>query len=126
MNTTIKLLGAVAICGFLSHPVLSDPQTNVHSRRPSTGVLPAVEGVGSLTISGGGYWHKKTYDGGEQPSVGAYDNAGNILPDGFYRYEFRSSPQLSESKPGLGTGRAQSGELVRGQFEISGGAIIFR
>ena len=126
MNSTVKLLSAVAFCGLLAQPVLSDPQRNVHSRQPSTGVLPAVDGAGSLTISGGGYWHKETYDDGEQPSVGAYDNAGNILPDGFYRYEFRSSPQLSESKPGLGKGRTQAGELVRGQFEISGGAIIFR
>ena len=133
MNSTVKLLSAVAFCGLLAQPVLSDPQRNVHSRQPSTGVLPAVDGVGSLTISGGGYWHKETYEDGEQPSVDAYDEVGNILPDGLYRYEFRSSPQLSESEAsaqgnsafGLAKGRAQAGELVRGQFEISGGAIIF-
>ena len=100
MNPTVKLLGAVVFCGLLAQSVLSDPQMNSKSRQLSTGILPAVEGVGSLTISGGEYWHKETYEDGEQASVGAYDDAGNILPDGFYRYEFRSSPLHLSQNPG--------------------------
>ena len=134
MDYTAKFFCSIALCGLLSTAVLADTQANLQVRQPSTGVLPVVVGVGSLTVSGGGYWHKTIYEEGEQPSLDAYDNAGQLLPDGSYRYEFRSSPQSSESEAlasgnsafGLAKGKKHAGELVQGQFEISEGSIIFR
>lgn len=125
---------ALALSSCFSVSVSADPQEGIPDRKRSTGVLPVVEGAGSLTVSGGEYWHKEIYEDGEQPSIVAYDDSGQMLPDGHYRYEFKSSPNTPASDAvspgnsafGLSKAKGQRGEIARGQFEISGGEIIFR
>jgi hypothetical protein len=128
----MRVFCGAALCGLLSQVVLANPHTEMPARQPSTGTLPVVHGVGSLTISGDAYWHEDTYADGEQPSLSPYDEAGQLLPDGRYRFEFRSTPQASELKSGsagvpgldLSSGE-QHGQTVRGQFEMRGGQMIF-
>ena len=106
-----------------------------------SGELPVVVGTGSLTVAGQGYWHREVYEGGESPSLSAYDNNGAVLPDGVYRYEFRSVPdsagashrQKSLTKAegnsegaSLRRGNAKGVNTVSGLFEIQDGQIIYR
>jgi hypothetical protein len=125
-----KVLTGLGLFSLLSMSVLADSQNTMLERKPSTGVLPTVVGAGSLTVSGGDYWHKEIYEDGEQPHLSAYDTSGRVLSDGFYRYEFRSSPQeaaeTGESAFSLSNSKQQQGETVRGQFEIVGGQMVFK
>ena len=103
------------------------------------GELPVVVGTGSLTVAGQGYWYRKVYEGGESPSLSAFDNNGAQLPDGVYRYEFRSIPEGAGASPrqqnltraegrGLsrGEGKGKGVNTVSGRFEVQGGEIIYR
>jgi hypothetical protein len=124
-----KVLTGLGLFSLLSMSVLADSQNTMLERKPSTGVLPTVVGAGSLTVSGGDYWHKDIYENGEQPQLSTYDTSGQVLPDGFYRYEFRSSPQeaaTGESAFSLSNSKQQQGETVRGQFEVVGGQVVFK
>jgi hypothetical protein len=129
MKTSNKLACIAALTALISISGLAGA-LELPEKQPSTGVLPIVEGVGSLTVSGGGYWHKDIYEDGEQPHLSAYDTSGRVLSDGFYRYEFRSSPQeaaeTGESAFSLSNSKQQQGETVRGQFEIVGGQMVFK
>jgi hypothetical protein len=104
-----------------------------------SGHLPVVVGKGSLTVAGQGYWYRETYESGASPSISAYDNAGNVLPDGMYRYEFRSFPTSADASPrqqnldrtegkGIshGRGKAKGVNTVSGRFEVKGGEVLFR
>ena len=104
---------------------------------PANGELPVVNGKGSLTIAGEGYWHRDTYQNGDHPSLSAYDNAGQLLPDGSYQYEFRSFPEGAGSSPrqrevlraegrGVrqGKGKSQVANRLSGSFEVQGGQLI--
>ena len=108
-------------------------------RDQSTGELPVVAGKGSLTVAGEGYWHRDIYQDGEQPSLSAYDNTGQLLPDGEYRYEFRSFPDGAGSSPqqqdlmrnqgigiSQGKGKAQPPSTRAGSFEVHGGQLILQ
>ena len=108
-------------------------------RDQSTGELPLVAGKGSLTVAGDGYWHRDMYQDGEHPSLSAYDNTGQLLPDGVYRYEFRSFPEGAGSSPmqqellraegrGISEGRGKSRppNTQYGSFEVQGGQLILR
>jgi hypothetical protein len=102
--------------------------------------FPVVQGKGVLTVVGEGYGHRDILEDGEQPSLSAYGSSGDPLPDGFYRYEFRSFPEGTDSSPrqqsyqqpegkAVGYGKRKSkGEgvsTVSGRFEIQGGELIF-
>ena len=97
--------------------------------------LPVVQGQGSLTVSGDGYWHRDTYGSGEQPVLSAYTSDGQQLPDGEYRYELRMVPgntgsaarqqDVLRGKSGeSGFNKQQPVPTISGQFEIQGGQVI--
>lgn len=102
--------------------------------------LPVVKGKGIFKIVGEGYGRRVVLEDGEQPSLSAYDASGAPLPDGDYRYEFKSFPGESNSSPrqqsypkpeGKAVGynkRKIKGEgvtTVSGRFQIQGGQLIF-
>lgn len=104
-----------------------------------SGELPVVVGTGSLTVAGQGYWYRKVYANGENPSLSAYDDNGALLPDGVYRYEFRSNPEGASASPrqqnltrteargsSRDQGKGKGINIVSGRFEIQGGEIIYR
>lgn len=97
--------------------------------------LPVVQGQGSLTVSGDGYWHRDTYQSGEQPELSAYTSNGQQLPDGEYRFELRMIPANTSSaarqqdvlrgKSGdSGFNKQQPVPTVSGQFQIQGGQVV--
>ena len=132
MKYTTKLFYSFALCGLFSYTALADPR-EMPVRVPSTGILPVVQGVGSLTVAGGDFWHKYRYADGEQPLLSAYDNSGQPLPDGFYRYEFVSIPKVSDSDVsapqnsafGATKGQRQSAQIDTGNFTVNSGVIVF-
>ena len=102
--------------------------------------LPDVRGKGVLKVVGEGYGYRYVLEDGEQPSLSAYDALGAPLPDGSYRYEFKSFPDRSHSsrrqqsfqqpqgKAAGYTKRKTKGEgvtTVSGRFQIQGGEIVF-
>ena len=104
---------------------------------PANGEPPVMAGKGSLTIAGEGYWHRNVFQDGEHPSLSAYDNAGELLPDGSYQYEFRSFPEGASSSPrqrdlmrnqgkamSQGRGKSPVTNTVSGSFEVQGGQLI--
>ena len=96
------------------------------------GQFPMVSGKGVLTITGGDYWHRQMYEDGEVPYLSAYE-----LPDGIYRYQFRSIPANGKSSsrqksvlmgndqvsPGK---RSRAATVVSGTIEISDGQATYR
>ena len=60
MKHTTRLICCVALCSVVSSVALAERRERPE-RVPSTGVLPVVQGVGSLTVSGEGYWHQYRY-----------------------------------------------------------------
>jgi hypothetical protein len=131
--TSLAKLGSIGfIClGLLAGPAYSKPPADA-----SGGVLPVVQGQGSLTVSGDGYWHRQTYQAGEQPVLSPYSSDGQLLPDGQYRYELRMVPENSKSvarqqdvlrgkSSTAGFNRQPPVSTVDGQFEIQGGQVVF-
>ena len=100
---------------------------------PSTGDLPTVDGMGILTVSGpGGYWHRDSYEDGEQPYLSVHDSSGHYLADGHYSYEFKSfhngqdmGGQAEGASLQLDSSSRSAGISVIGRFEIAGGEMIF-
>ena len=106
--------------------------------------FPVVSGKGALTITGGGYWVRETYEDGDQPYLlDPVDSSGQPLPDGLYRYQFRSisaggntslrqKSLLKGEDAGQGQGRraypgtSQAATTLSGAFEVVGGAVIYR
>lgn len=129
MGHRMRVLCLAASCSLFAQLSLADINDNLQARQSPTGVFPVVNGAGSLTVSGAGYWHKEIFADGEQPSLTAYDSSGKSFPDGQYRYEFRSSPQSDNLSPGYSsapTPGSNKPQVVRGRFEVSGGTIILR
>ena len=102
--------------------------------------LPVVRGKGVLKVVGEGYGHRKVLEDGEQPSLSAYDASGAPLPDGEYRYEFKSFPSGSNASPRQRSFKEPEGEAVgysrrkikgegvttvSGRFQIQSGQLIF-
>jgi hypothetical protein len=116
----------VALAGLISSSVLAADQQTLPKSEPFDGVFPAVEGTGTLTVAGKDVWVRTTYQDGERPYLSAYDDSGQVLPDGQYRFEYKS---LQKSSANAGTSLAiktsTQGETVQGQFRISGAEIIF-
>lgn len=130
MKSTFRYVLGIMLCGSL---------VQFAHAADAGAELPVTVGTGSLTVAGQGYWFRKDYQSGESPSISAYDNNGAVLPDGVYRYEFRSLPQgagAGNSQDNLTTlegeriGRrrvtAEAVNTVSGRFEIQGGEIIHR
>ena len=137
MSKPSRKLAFISAVLMLTGSLWAQAQGNSGSRGPDGG-LPAAVGKGSLTIAGEGYWHRQTLEDGEYPTLSGYDSSGQALPDGVYRYEFRSFPDTSASPRqqdlmrGKGRGltadtfKGRSGEKLSGRFEIRGGEIIFQ
>ena len=96
------------------------------------GQFPAVSGKGVLTITGGDYWYRQMYEDGEVPYLSAYE-----LPDGIYRYQFRSIPANGKSslrqksvlmgeEQGSPRGRSGAATVISGTLEIIGGQASYR
>lgn len=101
------------------------------------GELPVVSGKAVLVVVGDGYGHREILEDGEQPSLSAL---GSSLPDGVYRYEFRSlssdggnssprqqtyqQPQGRSVDYGQRMSKGEGANTVSGRFEIKGGALI--
>jgi hypothetical protein len=77
------------------------------------------------------------YEDGEQPTLSAYDSFGQLLPDGEYRYQFRSIPVGGASTTrqrdvlkGKGTsgskGKPPVVNILSGKFEVQGGQLVYR
>lgn len=133
MKITFRFVLGIMLCGSLIQLAQA-----TGPERGQPGELPVVVGTGSLTVAGQGYWYRKVYDGGESPSLSAYDNNGALLPDGVYRYEFRSFPDEASESPrqqnlvrveGKGItrsqGKAKGANVVSGRFEVLGGELIY-
>jgi hypothetical protein len=87
-------------------------------------------------VSGDGYWHRETYQSGEQPALSAYTSDGQQLPDGEYRYELRMVPASKGSaarqqdvlrgKSGESPGfnKQQPVPTISGQFVVQGGQVV--
>jgi hypothetical protein len=125
-----SLIGLLCV-GLMASPAYSEPPAE-----PASGEFPVVQGQGSLTVSGDGYWHRGTYQSGEQPVLSAYASDGQLLPDGEYRYEFRTvsaSAKSSSRQQDVFRGRSENSAVTRrksvptvsGRFEIQGGQVIF-
>ena len=102
--------------------------------------LPVVRGKGVLKVVGEGYGRRDVLEDGEQPSLSAYDASGAPLPDGDYRYEFKSFSGGSNSSPKQQSYPQPKGKVVgynkrkikgegvttvSGSFQIQGGQLIF-
>ena len=132
MSQIKRLVSSAAICGVMTQAALAGPA--MPDRVPSTGQFPTVQGVATLTVTGGDYWHQQRYKSGDRPSLAGYDDYGTPLPDGFYRYELRmikALPVAAEDSadnrvPGPSRGEGPQAEVVRGQFEMDGGVMVFR
>ncbi len=126
MQSTKKLLCSVALFGVISNSLLAADQQTLPGIEPFDGVFPIVEGTGTLTVAGKDVWVRTTYQDGERPYLSPYDDSGQVLPDGQYRFEYKS---LQQSSANAGTSLAiktsTQGETVQGQFRISGAEIIF-
>jgi hypothetical protein len=110
---------------------------NASSGADFTGDFPVVSGKGALTVSGNDYRHRKLYEDGEVPTLSAYDEAGDLLPDGIYRFQFTSTPEgssRSARQRDVLQGGASSSAVIgstrathlSGTFEVLGGQLIYR
>jgi hypothetical protein len=137
MRFLFKPFHLVLFGAILANSLLVQAQGNGNG--PPNGQLPAVVGKGTLTIAGQGYWDRQSLEDGDLPSLSPFNSAtGQVLPDGVYRYEFRtfpenaSSPRQQDLMRGKGKGltadtfKGKSGEKLSGRFEISGGEIVFK
>ena len=132
MKSAAKGVSFGFIClGLMASPAFSQPQIN-----GSGGDLPVVQGQGTLTISGDGYWHRQALQSGEQPVLSSHGGDGQLLPDGQYRYELRMVPEnaissarqrdvLCGNAPDTFTDKQQPVPTIDGQFEIQGGEVVF-
>ena len=132
MKHTTRLICCVALCSVVSSVALAERRERPE-RVPSTGILPVVQGVGSLTVSGEDYWHQYRYQDGEQPRLSSYDSAGQLLPDGTYQYEYVALPNVAvaaDAAPETAVFVAAGGEerpaqIESGSFTISAGVMVF-
>lgn len=126
MKKVMKLFCCAAAAGFLSGSVLAADQLTFPDRQPFNGVFPVVDGAGTVTIAGEGIWYRTNYESGDRPYLSPYADDGKILPDGQYRFEYRSSTRSSENTgASLANTSDSRGESLRGQFRVSGAQIIF-
>ena len=114
----------------------ASPGNNADSGAEFSGVFPAVSGKGALTVSGKGYHHREVYEEGDVPTLSAFDDADEPLPDGIYRFQFTSTPQgagrsttqrdmlRDKSSSSGGDGSAMPSHLT-GSFEVMSGNLIF-
>ena len=137
MHAAVRKASLVAAITILCSGPLALAQGNSDGRGP--GDLPGVVGKGSLTIAGDGYWHRQELDNGDFPSISAFGGNGESLPDGVYRYEFRTFPGNANAASkrqgsfdraeGKGLERAaKKSDVVKtlsGQFLIQDGQVIF-
>ena len=136
MHAAVRKASLVAAIAILCSGPLALAQGNSDGRGP--GELPGVVGKGSLTIAGDGYWHRQELDNGDFPSISAYGGNGEPLPDGVYRYEFRTFPGNANAPKRQGSfdraqgkGLEQAGsksdvvKTLSGQFLVEGGQVVF-
>ena len=132
MSQLKQLVSSTIICGLITQAALAGPA--MPDRVPSTGQFPTVQGIATLTVTGGNYWHQQRYESGDRPSLAGYDESGTPLPDGFYRYELRMIKSLPVAAgdatdnrvPGPARGEGPLAEVITGQFEMDGGSMVFR
>ncbi len=102
-----------------------------------TGDFPVVSGKGVLIVSGNGYQHSEIYEDGEVPTLTALDDAGDLLPDGIYRFQLTTRPEganrgsrqrdvLSKETPESNGNGLNSASRLSGTFEVMGGQLIYR
>ena len=138
MKSVARVFFGLMVCGSFTQFVSAEGP-GIISGVQSAGQFPVVNGKGSLTIAGRGYWHRDIYLDGEHPSLSVYDNSGQLLPDGVYRYEFRSFPEGADSSPrqqellrtegrgaSQGKGKSQVANKLSGSFEVQGGQLVLR
>lgn len=133
MNCFVRLSLVVLISGSsVQQSFAEQPEHPVRS--PSTGVLPIVDGVASLTIAGTNYWEKYRYEDGEQPQLSAHNSSGDILADGYYHYEFVSIPTMDSAENtarpisyfGTDGQRRRPTKVIRGRFVIESGVLVIQ
>lgn len=112
------------------------PFDTAHSiKNTSNGSLPIVVGKGYLTVaSNNGYWSRVNYEQGDQPSLSAFDDGGIPLPDGVYRYEYRSAShesnetgvaeRISMFDQLVSARRPGTAKKVSGTFRVTNGMIV--
>jgi len=136
MKHATRLLCCVALCGVVSNVALAERRERP-VRVPSTGVLPVVHGVASLTVSGETqageqYWQQYQYQDGDQPPA-IYNSFGQ-LPNGSYRYEFVSIPNVAVAADSAAPesdifvaagGEERPARIESGSFTMSSGSMIF-
>lgn len=89
-----------------------------------------------LTVSGPeGVYFQQSFAAGEVPGFNLFDQAGQIVPDGTYKFELTTTPRVSvatrramdEVNPadrGLLGLRAGDGLVQAGTFRVAGGSIV--
>ena len=131
-----KLAVTVAASVLLTQgvPALAERDHPRPQKSAFNGVFPVVQGQGALTVAGKGYWHKEHLEDGDSPVLSAYAEDGSVLPNGHYRFEYRSVASSEVFAPGRSPlsgvkakGRARpNSDIVSGNFVVEGGAITFK
>jgi hypothetical protein len=129
MKHSTKLVCSIVLCGVVSSVALAERRERPE-RLPSTGILPVVQGVATLTLSGEGYWQQHRYQDGQQPSL---DDFGGNLPYGIYHYEYVALPEVAvaaDAAPETTVFVAAGGEerparIESGSFTMSSAGKIF-
>ena len=129
------LLMIVSSAYSAGSPVVSLDRAYVN-KDLANGIFPLVVGRGYLIVAGSnGYWSRVNYQQGDQPSLSAFGDGGTPLPDGVYRYEYRSA-SIESTETGVAAETSMNDRLasarrpgtaqkVGGTFRVSGGMIIF-
>ncbi len=130
--SALLVIASSAYSGGSPIKSLDTAHANQHA---TVGSFPTVVEKAYLTVAGNnGYWSRVNYKRGDQPSLPAFDSSGTPLPDGVYRYEYRSAIQAS-SETGLASKNAMFDNFVSagnpvkvqklsGTFRVSNGLIV--
>jgi hypothetical protein len=127
-NSAVPLLALVTTVFFvaMAHAQNSEPLAQVEAGS-SLVFVPKLQGHKySLTIAGEGFWSRDVFEAGTQPSFQPYDQNGELLPDGSYKFELCELPAVEASLADRGR-RAKGAQLrtQTGTVQISGGFLSY-
>lgn len=131
LQCVVLILAVLATVGSAVHAVDSPPTVaaTVYSASVQLVASEPFEEA-ALTVSNGDLKFRQKFARGERPEIGLFDPAGNLLPDGVYRWELDLVPtaeaaeKLRDAARKHGAHNTSAWVPRSGSFAIAGGRFV--
>ncbi len=120
---TAILSSILTICLLTAGAAVAGPAADVSYSASGIHFVMSAHGKVTINVAGNDHYISRSFGAGESPFISLTDDAGNMLPDGYYKWNLTVEGKASGERPQVGN---KHGLTESGTFSIANGGLVDR